>query len=65
MGAALESRLVENTEKDILEHTVNKKYADVLIIVTGGTLTTINTDHGYVAAPGLSDRLKLNSTIHD
>lgn len=49
----------------MLEHTHNKKYCDVLLIVSGGTLTMVNTDHGYVAAPGLADRLKTHSSLYD
>lgn len=55
----------EHDQKDILEHTHNKKYCEVLLIVSGGTLTMINTDHGYVAAPGLAERLKTHSSLYD
>lgn len=54
-----------DNQEEILQHTVNKKYAEVLLIVTGGTLCMVNTDHGYVAVPGLAERLKLNGTIYD
>jgi len=37
----------------------------VLVIVTGGTLCMVNTDHGYVARPGLGNRLKLNTAFYD
>ena len=47
------------------QHTITKDYADVLLIVTGGTLCMINTDSGYVAAPGLAERLKKNEIFYD
>lgn len=64
VGAGVESRIKE-TAADLLQHTSQKMYSDVLLIVTGGTLCMINTDHGYVAAPGLADRLRKNSCFYD
>ena len=63
-ASAIEMRMNED-QKEILEHTHNKKYCDVLLIVSGGTLTMVNTDHGYVAAPGLANRLKTHSSLYD
>lgn len=50
---------------EMIQHTITKDYADVLLIVTGGTLCMINTDHGYVSAPGLADRLKQMQIFYD
>ncbi len=40
-------------------------YTNVLVIVTGGTITMVNTANGYVAETGLSERLKLNIALYD
>jgi hypothetical protein len=37
----------------------------VLVIVTGGTFTMVHTPNGYVAAPGLADRLRRNIVLSD
>lgn len=63
-AAGLQSRLIE-TKDEILQHTNTNKYAEVLVIVTGGTLTMVNTDHGYVSVPGLATRLKNNESFYD
>ena len=49
----------------MIQHTITKDYADVLLIVTGGTLCMVNTEHGYVAAPGLASRLRENAIFFD
>jgi hypothetical protein len=63
-AAGLQSRLIE-TKDQILQHTITRNYSEVLVIVTGGTLTMINTDHGYVSLPGLAKRLKTNEAFYD
>lgn len=52
-------------EKDDAGHTLNREFADVLLIVTGGTLCMVHSDHGYVTAHGLGDRLKKNQIFYD
>ena len=52
-------------QEEMTQHTITKDYADVLLIVTGGTLCMINTENGYVAAPGLAERLKRNEIFYD
>lgn len=60
----LQSRLLE-TKEEIREHTITRNYSEVLVIVSGGTLTMTNTDHGYVSVPGLAKRLKSNEAFYD
>ena len=47
------------------QHFANKEFSDVLVIVTGGTLTMVDTDHGYQPVKGLAERLKANRTFYD
>jgi lysophospholipase len=42
-----------------------KNYTKVLVIVTGGTLTMVNTDQGYVSRAGLAQRLKKQIVFYD
>lgn len=58
-GGAANARAVDLLH-EMTQHTITKDYADVLLIVTGGTLCMVHSDAGYVAAPGLADRLKKN-----
>ena len=37
----------------------------MLVIVTGGTITMVNTPDGYVSVTGLGERLKLNVALYD
>jgi len=46
-------------------HVSNKEFSDVLVIVTGGTLTMVQTDKGYQPEKGLAKRLKRNRTFYD
>jgi hypothetical protein len=64
LSGAADTRLVE-LQDEMIQHTITKDYADVLLIVTGGTLCMVNTEHGYVAAPGLANRLKANEVFYD
>ena len=59
-----EARMAD-LQEEMTQHTITKDYADVLLIVTGGTLCMINTENGYVAAPGLAERLKRNEIFYD
>ena len=59
-----EARMADLKE-EMTQYTITKDYADVLLIVTGGTLCMINTENGYVAAPGLAERLKKNEIFYD
>jgi len=34
-------------EHETTQHVANKEFSDVLVIVTGGTLTMVATEHGY------------------
>lgn len=43
----------------------NKDISKVLVICTGGTLTMVHTDRGYVAEKGFVNRLKVYSNLHD
>ncbi len=52
-------------QEEMTQYTITKDYADVLLIVTGGTLCMVNTENGYVAAPGLAERLKTNQIFYD
>lgn len=63
-AAGLQSRMIE-TKEEMLQYTIRRNYSEVLVIVTGGTLTMINTDHGYVSVPGLANRLKTNEAFYD
>ena len=47
------------------QHVAKKEYSDVLVIVTGGTLTMVSTDHGYQPLKGLAERLKAYKTFYD
>jgi L-asparaginase/Glu-tRNA(Gln) amidotransferase subunit D len=48
-----------------IKHTDKKEYSNVLVIVTGGTITMVNTENGYVSVTGLADRLKMNVALYD
>lgn len=61
LGATFEHRLHDCEE----ETHIQNKESRVLLIVTGGTLTMVHSQHGYVAARGLAGRLKKNVTLHD
>ena len=37
----------------------------VLVLVTGGTLTMVQSENGYVASKGLADRLKIYKQFYD
>lgn len=41
------------------------KESRVLVIITGGTFTMVQSEFGYVAASGLASRLRENVTLHD
>ena len=41
-------------DKETTQHISNKEYSDVLVIVTGGTLCMVNTEHGYQPISGLA-----------
>jgi len=56
---------IADLQEEMTQHTITKDYADVLLIVTGGTLCMVNTPNGYVAAPGLAGRLKKNEIFFD
>lgn len=47
------------------QHIANKEFSNVLVIVTGGTLTMVNTDQGYQPQKGLAQRLKEYTTFYD
>ena len=47
------------------QHLANKEFSDVLVIITGGTLCMVDTDHGYQPAKGLASRLKRSRTFYD
>ena len=61
---AADARKIE-LQEEMIQHTITKDYADVLLIVTGGTLCMVNTENGYMAAPGLANRLKANAIFYD
>ena len=37
----------------------------VLVICTGGTLTMVHTNRGYIAQKGFVNRIKVYSNLHD
>ena len=47
------------------QHVANKEFSDVLVIVTGGTLTMVSTKNGYQPQKGLAERLKKYKTFYD
>jgi hypothetical protein len=51
--------------RDLASHTLQKDFADVLLIVTGGTLCMVNTENGYAPARGLAERLKKYQSFYD
>lgn len=59
------SRLQGKDNSEIAEHILLKNYTKVLVIVTGGTLTMVNTDQGYVSRAGLAERLKQQIVFYD
>ena len=52
-------------DKETTQHISNKEYSDVLVIITGGTLCMVNTEHGYQPISGLASRLKNFQTFYD
>ena len=46
-------------------HTLTKEFADVLLIVTGGTLCMVQTANGYAPMKGLANRLKQSHEFYD
>jgi len=52
-------------EEMTTQQVSNKEFSDVLIIVTGGTLTMVASDQGYAPARGLGQRLKNHATFND
>lgn len=52
-------------DKETTQHISNKEYSDVLVIVTGGTLCMVNTEHGYQPEAGLAARLMESATFYD
>ena len=46
-------------------HCLITKDAQVLLIVTGGTLCMVNTDDGYMPVLGLHERLKESKVFYD
>ena len=51
--------------QDCKDHTLQKDFADVLVIVTGGTICMVQSENGYVAAKGLGNRLKSLNVFYD
>jgi hypothetical protein len=47
------------------DHNSTKEIAEVLVIVTGGTLSMVHTEMGYDVAPDLYKRLKNVHCLHD
>jgi hypothetical protein len=45
--------------------TLAKEFADVLLIVTGGTLCMVQTANGYAPMKGLANRLKQSHEFYD
>ena len=60
---------VDLREMDLKEastqYLANKEFSDVLVIVTGGTLTMVHTENGYQPSQGLANRLKEYGTFYD
>ena len=54
---AMEDR-EDGVEQETAAHKTTKEIADVLVIVTGGTLSMVQTDMGYMTAKQLYKRLK-------
>ena len=46
-------------------NTNNKSLPKVLVICTGGTLTMVHTENGYVAQKGFINRLKVYRNLYD
>lgn len=65
LTSIVNSTRVAELGEELLQHTITKAYSDVLLIVTGGTLCMVNTPNGYMAAPGLAERLKKNEIFYD
>ena len=62
--AALEAREAE-VEHETIGHKSSKKIVDVLVIVTGGTLSMVHTEMGYMTDKGLYKRLKAINCFHN
>ena len=58
--------LRQQDQKEFNQSRVDsREFSDVLVIVTGGTLTMVQSEQGYVPAKGLADRLRVIKTFND
>jgi len=64
-GRAAETRTLELLEEAKKGRTLTKEFADVLLIITGGTLCMVQTDNGYAPMKGLANRLKQSHEFYD
>ena len=55
----------QSVEDETTKHIANKECHDVLLIVTGGTLSMVKTERGYEPKKGLAKRLKEYKAFYD
>ena len=59
---------ISNIEADRqahLQYFSNKEMPKILIIATGGTLASVQTDNGYSPQKGIINRLRVHKSLYD